>query len=145
MMLLALIKKLLRIQSPTAKAHGFNYEFDKLRADRARAKFLKLNPHKLIIDEQRLKYLESLNDEQYYKHGKTLIRKTIQSDIKIDKSFFETFESSKHYEDFIKQSLIKQMLPELIERLEVVTDYNPKFMTYRAIGRFTIYEEDKIK
>lgn len=137
MMLIMLIKKLLGIKSPTLgaiygnmKSRGFEYAYDYAKALKAEQKFLKLNPDKVTVSAQRLAELESL--EQPLKVDVSLFEfkpLTIQRAVECER---------KYYETFIAELLVKLMTPELVKRLDIVTDYNPCFKTYRTIGRLTI-------
>lgn len=139
MMLILWFKKFLGIKSPNTNNRGFAYAYDYYKALKSEEKFLELNPDKVTVSAQRLAELESLEtpvkvDISLFEY-KPL---TIQRVIECEREYFETFDKAEYYKAYIAERLVKLMTPELIKRLDIVTDYNPCFKTYRTIGRLTI-------
>jgi hypothetical protein len=147
-MLILWIKKLLGINSPTVGAiygnmnnRGFVYAYDYAKALKAEQKFLKLNPDKVTISAQRLAELERLEREGLNRinlKAKEYKALEINQAYEVEREYYETFDKAEHYKIYIAEQLLKKMTPELLKHLEIVTDYNPRFMTYRTIGRLTI-------
>ena len=142
MMLILWIKKFLGIKSPSTNNRGFAYAYDYAKALKAEKKFLELNPDKVTISTIRLSMLERLEREGInriinLKAKEHNVLKICHS-LEVRREYYETFDKAEHYKIYIAEQLLKRMTPELLKHLEIVTDYNPKFMTYRTIGRLTI-------
>ena len=146
MMLIMWIKKLLGIKSPTLGSiygnmnnRGFVYAYDYAKALKAEQKFLKLNPDKVTVSAQRLAELESLEKPVEVRLSLFDYKPLhIQRAVECEREYYETFDKAEHYKIYIAEQLIKLMTPELVKHLEIVTDYNPLFKSYRTIGRLTI-------
>lgn len=140
MILMLWIKKLLGIKSPNTNNRGFAYAYDYYKALKAEKKFLELNPDKVTVSAQRLAELESLEQPieavRLSVKSKELLH--IQRAVECEREYYETFDKAEHYKVYIAERIIELMTPELVKHLEIVTDYNPLFKSYRTIGRLTI-------
>lgn len=141
MMLILWFKKFLGIKSPSTNNRGFAYAYDYYKALKAEEKFLELNPDKVTVSAQRLAELESLEEQGKFKQTvftKELKPLHIQRTVECEREYYETFDKAEHYKIYIAERIIKLMTPELVKHLEIFTDYNPLFKSYRTIGRLTV-------
>ena len=141
------IKKLLCIESPTARRFGFRYEYDYRKACKINARCLELWPRYEFIESAELEDLKRVNSPFYVTRTKRIELKPIQleASVTVEREYYATFKSSTSFGDYIKEAILRQLTPELLKRIVVVTDYNPLFNQYRATGRFKFYDEDMRK
>lgn len=148
-MLRAFIKRVLGIKSPSAKANGFDYELDYLRAQKLEKRLLKAYPDKILTNRDKLKALEDMANSPIYPdfHVYETIRQVEYKPVILKAIRFTPPEvyracyNDPYYIKSVKRGFIEALEPEIVKRLVIKTDFNKDLGQYETKAYFKFYEE----